>query len=272
MLLDALQLQILFLVALLLPLIVQMLVLYVISRALWNLAQRRYGRGIWAALAVVGVSMHELSHAAAFLVTGAGVRRMVLFKPRGLPDYGSATGVVVPQREPSVIGRALASIAPFFGCSLAAYLVLRLLLPDIALETQLAELTLTDLQSEGLLPAVGVVLGAFLNGTLDAIFQLDPFDPRTYLALYLGASLGLGAAPSRDDLKLFFPALLAVLALLFPIFVLVQGAGTSAAAFDLVRSILGRGLLIVNTALVYAVVFSLIALALMAMLALMLRR
>ena len=133
-LLTALQLEALFIVALLLPLLLQLVALYLTSRALWTFTGRYFGRTVWALFALVGVPLHELSHAIAFMLTGAGVRRMVLFAPRGLPEYNGATGVVVPRRKPSGLSRLVSSIAPFFGCSLAAWLALRLLLPGFEVE------------------------------------------------------------------------------------------------------------------------------------------
>ncbi len=129
-LLAILKLEVLFVGGLLLPLIVQLLILYLASRGLWVFTQRFFGRWVWLMLAFVGVPVHELSHAVAFLLTGAGVRRVVLFAPRGLPEYGGAAGVVVPARTPSTFSRIISSVAPFFGCSLAAWLILHLLLPD----------------------------------------------------------------------------------------------------------------------------------------------
>ena len=80
-LLTVIQLEILFVLALFLPLALQLVVLYLVSRGLWRFSGRYFGRGIWALLAFVGVPIHELSHAAAFLLTGAGVQRLVLFAP-----------------------------------------------------------------------------------------------------------------------------------------------------------------------------------------------
>ena len=85
-LLTALQLEALFIVALLLPLLLQLVALYLTSRALWTFTGRYFGRTVWALFALVGVPLHELSHAIAFMLTGAGVRRMVP-APRGLPEY-----------------------------------------------------------------------------------------------------------------------------------------------------------------------------------------
>lgn len=259
-LLTAVQLEALFIVALLLPLLLQLVVLYATSRALWTFTGRYFGRPVWALLALVGVPIHELSHALAFLVTGAGVRRVVLFAPRGLPEYNGATGVVIPKRKPSAFSRLVSSIAPFFGCSLAAWLALRLLLPGFDIAHDIPALSLGALQNGGLGQAAGQVLLGYLRGLLDAFTGIAWLDWRTWLAIYLGASLGMGAAPSAEDFKLFFPALLGLLVILLPVFALLQAFSDPQTAFAAVQGAAGRFLLPVGAALSYATVFALIVL------------
>ena len=254
---SALRLEALFIIALLLPLLVQLGVLYLVSRALWALSGRAIGRAGWALLALVGVPAHELSHAIAFWLTGAGVQRMVLFAPRGLPEFDGAAGVVIPARPPSTFSRLVASVAPFFGCSFAAWLVLAALLPNFTVSTNLPAVSL-----EGALgPAVSGVFSAYLGGLVAAITQLNWGDWQTFLAVYLGASLGMGAAPSTEDLKRFFPALAIFLLLLVPVFALLQAAAQPDAVLATARQVLSHVLLPVGMALTYATVFAVIILA-----------
>ena len=195
-LLTVIQLEILFVLALFLPLALQLVVLYLVSRGLWRFSGRYFGRGIWALLAFVGVPIHELSHAAAFLLTGAGVQRLVLFAPRGLSEYGGATGVTIPARQPSVVSRLVASIAPFFGCSLAAWLVLRLLLPGFTAADVAAPTPINSPETAGAGQVIGQILSAYPGYLIGAFARLQWSRWQTYLALYLGASLGMGAAPA----------------------------------------------------------------------------
>jgi hypothetical protein len=265
-LLTVLRIEALFVLALFLPLLVQLVALYLISRALWGFTRRFFGRGLWLVLALIGVPVHELSHAIAFVLTGAGVQRVVLFAPRGLPEYGGATGVVVPRRSPSTLSRLIASVAPFFGCSLAAWLVLRVLLPGLTLSQPAAALTLADLETTGLGQTAIGVLSGYLRGLVGAFTQLVWNDWRTFLALYLAASLGMGAAPSTEDFRLFFPAMLGLLALLLPIFAAIQVFGNAETALTTTRAVLGALIIPVGSALNYAALFALTALlALMAL-------
>lgn len=239
------------------PLMVQIVALYAIGRGLWNFTGRSFGRGAWAFLAVVGVPIHELSHAIAFTLTGAGVQRMVLFAPRGLPEYGGATGIVVPARPPSGFSRLVSSVAPFFGCSLGAWLVLRLLLPDFLISAPTGlMLSPTALRGGDAGQAMLRTLGGYLLSTLEALLSLDWGNWQTYLAVYLGASLGMGAAPSREDFKLFFPALMGLMVLLLPVSALLLVFDDPGILFMIAQRLLARLLLPIGVALAYATVFS----------------
>jgi hypothetical protein len=267
-LLTVIQLEILFVLALFLPLALQLLVLYLVSRGLWQFSGRYFGRGIWALLAFVGVPVHELSHAAAFLLTGAGVQRLVLFAPRGLPEYGGATGVTIPARQPTVVSRLVASIAPFFGCSLAAWLVLRLLLPGFTAADVAAPIVVNSSEAAGSGQVIGQVLGAYPVNLIGAFARLQWNHLQTYLALYLGASLGMGAAPSREDFRHFFPALLGLLVVLLPVFALIQLFSDPAAMLIQFQTMVETVTVPIGAALTYATVFGLIALLLLMILSL----
>jgi hypothetical protein len=256
-LLETLKLVVLITVVPLIPLLVQIVALYAIGRGLWQFTGRSFGRGAWALLALVGVPVHELSHAIAFTLTGAGVQRMVLFAPRGLPEYGGATGVVVPARPPSGFSKLVSSVAPFFGCSLGAWLALRLLLPGFVLAAP-AELRLSTaaLQSTSIGQAVLHILGGYLWNTLEALLNLNWGHWQTYLAVYLGASLGMGAAPSREDFGLFFPALMGLMVILLPVVGLLQTLNNPQSVLAIAQRLLTWLLLPVGVALGYATVFS----------------
>jgi hypothetical protein len=267
-LLTVIQLETLFILALFLPLVLQLVVLYLVSRGLWRFSGRYFGRGIWALLAFVGVPIHELSHAAAFLLTGAGVQRLVLFAPRGLSEYGGATGVTIPARQPTFISRLVASIAPFFGCSLAAWLVLRLLLPGFTAADVTTPVPIGSPETAGPGQVIGQILGAYPGILIGAFARLQWTRWQTYLALYLGASLGMGAAPSREDFRHFFPALLGLLVVLLPVFALIQLFSDPAAMLARFQTIAGIVTVPIGAALIYATVFSSIALLLLAILSL----
>jgi hypothetical protein len=259
-LLAIIRLEALFILGLLFPLLIQLFILYLASRGLWVFTQRFFGRWVWLALALVGVPVHELSHAVAFLLTGAGVRRVVLFAPRGLPEYGGATGVVVPARTPSAFSRIVSSVAPFFGCSLAAWLILRLLLPGFQAMGAVTPSISPDLMTNGSVEALSSGLANYWQGIGRALSQLQWLDWRTYLAIYLSASLGMGAAPSAEDLKIFFPTLAGILVVLIPVFALIWALGRPEAALATTQRALSIPLQAIGSALSYATAFTLIVL------------
>ncbi|NDJ53157.1 MAG: hypothetical protein GYB68_08755 [Chloroflexi bacterium] len=258
-----LQIELLFLVALMLPLTLQLGVLFLIGRSLWTFTQRQFGRIVWLVLAVIGIPIHELSHAFAFVITGAGVQKIVLFNPKGLPEYGGATGVVVPARQPSLLSRLLASIAPFFGCSILAWLLLILLLPGFGDVVINAQVDWSQLESGGLLAVGADILLAYGRSLWDVLLALQWNDWRTYLAVYIAASLGMGAVPSAEDFKVFFPAIGLVLLILFPVFALIYWLGDAQSVFGVAQQALNVVLLPIGTALTYATLLAGLALLLL---------
>ncbi len=257
---DIAKVELLFIGALFFPLILQLIVLTIVSRLLWNFTHRQFGYWVWVAFALVGVPIHELSHALAFWATGAGVSKMVLFAPRGLPEHNGATGVVIPKRKPSNFSLLIASIAPLFGCTLLAWLVLVLLIPDFVSAEGLSTLQIEDLNNINLGAAVLATFGAYFTSLFETLISINWLDWRTYLALYLAASLGMGAAPSNTDLKYFFPACLLALLFLFPVFAFIVLRDNAEQALLLLQNAVGQATLSVSVAVNYATLFALIAL------------
>lgn len=262
-LLDIAKIELLFIFALFVPLILQLVALFVVSKLLWNFTHRQFGKGVWTAFALVGVPIHELSHAIAFILTGAGVQKMVLFAPKGLPEHNGATGVVVPKRKPSTLSLLVASIAPLFGCTLLAWLVLVLLLPQFVTTEAVPTIEIQDLNQVNLLQVIGDVLTGYVVSLFNTLLGINWLDWRTYLALYLVASLGMGAAPSAADFKYFFPALGIVLLFLYPVFGFLVITGDPAAALMAVQSLVGGLTLSISVAVNYATLFALVALILL---------
>lgn len=262
-LLDIAQIELLFIIALFFPLIIQLIVLTIISRMLWNFTHRQFGYRVWALFAFIGVPIHELSHALAFLLTGAGVSKMVLFAPKGLPEYGGATGVVIPKHNPSIPSLMVASIAPLFGCTLLAWLVLTLLLPDSVGAQGLTILDVQNLNEINLMQTIVTTFSAYLTSMFDTLVSIDWGNWRTYIAFFIAASLGMGAAPSNADLKYFFPAVAFTLVILFPVFAIIVALGNTEAALLTLQSILGQLTFSISVAINYATLFAFIALVLL---------
>jgi hypothetical protein len=143
---------------------------------------------------------------------------------------------------------------------LAAYLLLRLLLPQLVIDVQPAQVSGSTITLNEVGRVVVQTLSNAIRAVITGVAQLDLLDWRTYLGIYVGASLGLGAAPSREDLKHFFPAVGVLLLVLFPVFVLLQTFGDPLATLQALQAGMEGVLIVVSTALLYATLFSLIGL------------
>ena len=176
------------------------LLLFVLSRALFvwvlqALASRdQRARGGWwvQVLRLPGNFTHEVSHALAFLICGYTIHKLVLC----LWDKQGA-GVCQPGRAWSPmalpwLATGLAAMAPLFTGALALFAVARLL--HIPLEAQVS------LHDPG---------HTVLRSLYATLVHLDFGAWQTWLFLYLAFSLGAELAPSRTDLVLGIPALLA---------------------------------------------------------------
>ena len=174
------------------------LLLFVLSRALFAwvlqaLAGRRNRGGWWVqVIRLPGNFTHELSHALAFLACGYTVKRLVLC----LFDRQGA-GVCQPGRAWSPIAlpwlaTGLAAMAPLLTGALALYGVAQLL--HIPLQAQVS------LHDPG---------HTVLRSLYESLLRLDYGSWHTWLFLYLAFSLGAELAPSRTDLVLGIPAVLA---------------------------------------------------------------
>ncbi len=104
------------------------------------------------------------------------------------------------------------------------------------------------------------ILATYWQGLWQAFTRLHWADWRTYLAIYLSASLGMGAAPSSEDLKIFFPALAGLLIVLLPVFALIWALGDPEIILATTQRTLSAPMQAIGSALGYATAFTLIVL------------
>jgi hypothetical protein len=133
-----------------------------------------------------GVVVHECSHILGCLLTGAKIRKVVLFSREG----GSVTytSPALP-----VLGNVIISTAPLFciplilaGCTWFFSQYLGCVFPPLQLEIN---------SPESLLALGGGIAGMFTQNILAR------FNPWFFLYLYLTLTLVLSLAPSHQDLK-----------------------------------------------------------------------
>jgi len=151
----------------------------------WSLPHRWLLVFLWP-----GVVLHEMSHAAACLVTGAKIHEIKFFKAGG--------GYVLhePSRIP-VVGRVLISLAPLAGCTLALWALHGFLDSPIRMGLDF------DVPSKLGWPAL-VELAEGIFGALEAAWRAlaraDYGDPITWAFLYGLLSIAVSLSPSRADL------------------------------------------------------------------------
>ncbi len=168
-------------------------------------------------LVLPGTVVHELSHYLACLLTAVRVREVRLFSPQ---ENGALGWVVHDATDP--LRRNIIALAPFVGCSLAIYALMRFGLQAPALDP--LAVSPTD-AAEGLRLA--------LDAALSTLRAADLHRFSTWLVLYSLFSLGHAVAPSRTDLAhLLADGVAAVCLLVAVVFVDVQlGLGLSENAF-----------------------------------------
>ncbi|MCA8913736.1 MAG: M50 family metallopeptidase [Planctomycetes bacterium] len=145
---------------------------------------------ILAYMIAPGVAVHELSHAAACVVTGAKVHSMVLFRSDGSGE--------VKHGPPKIkyFGDVLISLAPLIGCTLC------LVLLGVVLR---APVNFWSVKAEGVQPNQLVFvadLATLVWYDLVSFFKASALlDWRTWVFLYFAMCFTMGMAPSRQDLK-----------------------------------------------------------------------
>jgi hypothetical protein len=181
-----------------LPLLIQILVLYFLSRLVDKLVLRRLGRGWYLATMWPGVMIHELSHFVGCLITLTKVYRVHLFDPSG-----DSLGFVEHARTRNPLKNIIISIAPLFGVTAVIWLLTKFLFPELYLAfSSNISAALSDFTT----------FQNFFNITRDYFLQYwiyikdlaGSFDLgawQTYVFIYLMLSLSSHAAPSKEDLK-----------------------------------------------------------------------
>lgn len=181
-----------------LPLIIQILILYFLSKLLNRLVLQRLGRTWYLITQWPGVMVHELSHLVGCLITFTKVFQVKLFAPSG-----DTLGFVSHAQSRNPIKNIIISIAPLFGVTAVIWLLIRFLLPELYFAVlNPTKAGLVDMTS----------FNHFFNFTKDYFSQfghyftslwqnIDLGKWQTYIFIYFMLSLGSHAAPSKEDLK-----------------------------------------------------------------------
>lgn len=157
-------------------------VVLALSYALNYLLSRMLKAGQYKIVIAPGVIIHELSHAAAAILTGAQIQKIKLF--------GSSGGHVVhTQSRIPIAGQAIISFAPLFGATLTLYILGKLLVPEL-IQLDFSKIGFDIISLKNLLIT-----------TKNNLTQLKFTHWQTWIFIYALLSLTASMAPSLTDLR-----------------------------------------------------------------------
>lgn len=249
--LGALRLFLLFIVALGLPLLLQLWLLFVLGR-LFQILVTQTSRPADSLLGLIGVPVHEFSHALASL--------LVLRPVRAIKFIIDEAGYAFVLSQPSRLFGSFVSVAPLLGGVLVLWLTGLYILP--AFQVPAVDLPALDLHSAS---SFGTVLresldflGRFFQAMLVSLPNLAWGNWRTYVGLYIALSVASSIAPSPPDIRNFYRALPFALLALFLLFAGLYATGNLEARFPALQQALLPHLLALSTVITYAFVLTLL--------------
>lgn len=181
-----------------LPLAIQILLLYFLSRWLDRLVLLRLGKTWYLITQWPGVAVHELSHLVGCLITFTKVYQVKLFALQG-----ETLGFVSHARSRNPIKNIIISLAPLFGVTVVIWLLIKFLLPELYFTIlNPVKTALADFSTFGHFFSFTKEYFSQYGQYISALWQnIDFFKWQTYVFIYLMLSLGAHAAPSKEDLK-----------------------------------------------------------------------
>jgi len=181
-----------------LPLFVQILILYLLSRILDRMVLRRLGQTWYLATMWPGVMVHELAHLVGCIITFTKVHRVHLFNPTQ-----DSLGFVEHDRTRNPVKNIIISIAPLFGVTAVIWLLTKLLWPELySIQTDNLKAALVDFSSfQNFFSFSRDYFLQYWSYIRELIVSFDAASWQTYVFIYLMLSLSSHAAPSKEDLR-----------------------------------------------------------------------
>lgn len=163
--------------------------------------QRSLGSKIVMLTGIIGVPIHELSHAIFALVFGHKVTKIKLFQS---PDENGVMGYVNHTYNPinlyQQIGNLFIGVAPIFGGTLSIIILMRFLIPKAYMQfihILMENLNITTL-NKAAIDGVLISYGALIKN----IFSLNNFsNPYFYIFLFLAICISSHISLSFTDIK-----------------------------------------------------------------------
>lgn len=163
--------------------------------------------------AIIGVPIHELSHALVAFVCGHKVQKVTLFQP----DKSGTLGFVEHAYKPGVLSwftNLLIGLAPMFGGVAAIIGLTYLLFPELSLFAQSSQWDNDNIVGS----AYSIISASIANATA------YNWEARHWIWLYLSVSTAMFLVPSRPDFEGALPGILITISALLVLTVLASGA------------------------------------------------
>jgi hypothetical protein len=249
--LGALHLAVVFVVSFFLPILVQLLLLLAAGWALKALAERA-SLSIALLLSLIGVPIHEFSHAIGFLITFSGVAAIK-------PLFDELGYAFVAPRRPYCWGYLVASIAPLFGATAVLWLIAIYVIPDFSVTpVTYTEVDAATANWAATLTAAMDYVDLVLRNAFSQLSTLQWGNWRTYLGLYIAISVAIGLAPSSVDWRIFFASLPLAVLLVLALFAWLYVSGDAVAQFQALKETVMPHLLTFSTVVMYAFVLTIL--------------
>lgn len=249
-LLGALRLALLFITGLLLPILLQVTLLFLAGWAL-NRLVAGVSRTVILLLGLIGTPVHEFSHALASTLTLCRVDAIT-------PLVDESWSASVSVRRSNVVSNLVTPIAPLIGGTLVLWLTGNYVIPGFQISALTPpQLSLENVTSFGAALRESLAyLGKFLETMYRALPGLAWGEWRTYVGLYIALSVGIAISPSSDDLKIWAKSLPVAILLIIGLLIWFYALGDVEGQFLALQERLVPHLVRFSTAVTYAFVLS----------------
>jgi len=204
--------------ALVVPIVVCLVVLYLLSSWQTKRLARAFGWRGMLFTGWLGTPVHELSHALAAVLTMHKIEEIALFRPRqATGQLGHVRHSYNPKNPyAAVLGNAAIPLAPFLGGAAVIYLLTVLLMPDLVPDRVISEgrpVAANAFTDSAGYSALAKRSWAYVGHLKRIVLARESWRQwRFYVYAYVVFCVGMHLAPSASDFRNFrTPALLLVI-------------------------------------------------------------
>jgi len=186
------------------------LLLLLLQKLVIGFSQRYLGFKSIYPTAIIGVPLHEVSHALMAIVFRHNIRKINLFSPDAITGNLGSVELTCPNNMYSIVGNFFIAMAPLLGGSIALFLINYLLFPEI---NELLKPINFSGQTTATIQTSYLMLSSLFQYSFNDMaytFLNFSFSIKHLLWLYLSCSVALHMAPSKKDFENSIVGLLAI--------------------------------------------------------------